>query len=113
MGVLYGLAYTIKFMFKEKELDFTVAPLEGQWWNDDIEVFEADKKDQWYWKVMIALPDYVISDDFNAAKEKLRNKKNPPQLDNAVLESMEDGEAVQVLYIGPYSEESATISAMH
>ena len=113
MGVLYGLAYTIKFMFKENKKDFVVAPLEGQWWNDDVEVFEADKKDEWLWKIMIALPDYVTQTDFDAAKEKLRNKKNPPELNNAVLETIEDGDAVQVLYIGPYSEEAATISAMH
>jgi hypothetical protein len=113
MGVLYGLAYTVKFMYKEKEMDFVVAPLEGQWWSDNVEVFAQNKRDEWLWKVMIALPEYVTAADFETAREKLEKKKNPLQLEKAKLETMEDGLAVQVLYIGSYSEEAATIAAMH
>ena len=113
MGVLYGLAFTIKFMYKEKEMDFVVAPLEGQWWSENIEVFTQNKRDEWLWKVMIALPEYVTETDFETARKKLKIKKNPPQLEKAVLERMEDGLVVQILYIGSYSEEADTIAMIH
>jgi len=113
MGVLYGMAYTLKFAWKAKDRDFVVAPLEGQWWADDMQDFVEGNKDNWMWKVMIALPEYVGEEDFQAAKEALEKKKNPAMLERAGLETIEDGLAVQVLYVGPYSEEAATISAMH
>ena len=113
MGVLYGLAYTLKFAFKEQDKDFVISPLEGQWWGEDMDVFVEDKKDEWLWKVAIAIPDYIGEEDFSKAKESLRVKKDPPQLDKASMEIIEDGLAVQVLYYGPYSQEAAAIAAMH
>lgn len=113
MGVLYGMAYTIKFARKEENRDFVVAPLEGQWWSEDMNDFAEGNKDNWLWKVMIALPDYITENDFIEAKAKLDKKKNPPMLERAELEIIEDGLSVQVLYMGPYAEEEATISAMH
>ena len=32
---LYATAYAIKFSYKAKDLDFTVAKLEGLWWFDE------------------------------------------------------------------------------
>jgi len=113
MGVLYGMAYTLKFMLKDEGKDFTVMPLEGQWWSDDIKDFSEGNKDQWFWKVMIALPDYVTEKYFLKAQESLQEKKNPPNLAKAKLERLEDGLSVQVMYIGPYSDEGPAIKAMH
>ncbi|MBI9097978.1 MAG: GyrI-like domain-containing protein [Spirochaetaceae bacterium] len=113
MGVLYGMAYTLKFSLKEEGKDFVVAPLEGQWWAEDMKDFTEDNKDNWFWKVMIALPDYITEKEFKEAKAKLQIKKNPPMLERAELETLEDGLSVQVLYLGPYAQEAATISAMH
>ena len=76
MGVLFGLAYTLKFKQKESDRDFVVAPLEGQWWADDIKDFEESNYDKWLWKMMIALPDYVREEDFISAVEALKLKKS-------------------------------------
>jgi hypothetical protein len=113
IGALYGLAYTIKFMFKERELDFVVAPLEAQWWSDDLNDFTENRKENWLWKAMICVPDFVMPSDLEEGREKVRAKKSLSGLDQVVLETIEDGEAVQVLYLGAYSEEAPTIAMMH
>ncbi|MFP4443212.1 MAG: GyrI-like domain-containing protein [Spirochaetia bacterium] len=113
MGVLYGLAYTIKFTVKEDDHDFTVMPLEGQWWAEDPRDFRENRKNKWFWKMMIAVPDFIDGRIFEAGKTKLKDKKDPPGLEKAALETIEDGEAVQYLHIGSYSEEGPGIAKMH
>ena len=42
---LFSLSYTLKFMIKKtKEIDYSVMPLEGLWWADDMSKFAEDKK---------------------------------------------------------------------
>ena len=113
MNVLYGLAYTLKFQLKKQGRDFVVAPLEGQWWGTHMEVFAESRKDEWLWKVMIAVPEFVTKSDFEAARRALTEQKDVPGLEEAVIETIHDGPSVQVLYYGPYAEEGPTIAAMH
>lgn len=69
---LYQLSYPLKFMAKKGELatDYTVMPLEGLWWADDIEVFTQDyaDKSQWQWTMMIMQPDFITSSMVEEAK---------------------------------------------
>lgn len=113
VGVIYALAYTMKFESKKKERDFVVAPMEGQWWAEDLNDFKDANRDNWLWNLMIALPDHIDKEDFENAKSIVKRKKNPSGLEKAKFEVMEDGTVVQVKYIGPYSEEAATIAGMH
>ena len=43
----------------------------------------------------------------------MRNRKAPASLNKVRLESYDEGRAAQVLYIGPYSEETETIKKLH
>ena len=113
MGVIFGLAYTIKFMCKEMLKDFVVMPLEGLWWTDDMSDFSVHNKENWKWTVMIALPDYIDVKIFNAAKQKLFTKKKLLNIDKARLGKHEDGLSAQILHIGPYAEEPPTIEKLH
>jgi len=113
MQVLYGLAYTIKFAAKEKGKDFTVMPLEGQWWTDPPEAFSEARKDLWLWKTMIAVPDFISKELFEDSKAALKKKKNPRGLEKAGLETITDGFSAQFLYIGPYSGEAPYIAQLH
>ncbi len=113
MGVLYGLAYTAKFLSRDLGQDFTIMPLEGQWWSDPPEAFCSVAKDLWLWKVMIALPEVVTPSLIKNAEEVLRKKKNPPGIEKAKIETLEDGLSAQFLYIGPYADEAPFIADMH
>jgi hypothetical protein len=114
--VLYGLAYTIKFMLKldkEDPFDFTVPPLSGLWCADDITAFAQGRKHEWKWTLMVLMPDRVTRDVFQKGKEELKRKKDPVFLDQARFEIYEEGLSAQIMHIGPYAEEGPTITKLH
>jgi hypothetical protein len=114
--VLYGLSYTIKFMLKKDgkdPFDFAVPPLSGLWCAEDMTAFVEGRKHEWKWTLMIAMPDRVTDDVFEKGKETLREKKNPVFLDQARLETYEEGLCAQIMHIGPYAEEGPTIAKLH
>jgi len=113
MGVLYGLAYTIKFMCKADDRDFTVMPLEGTWWSENIDDFVNGNKDNWKWTVMIAVPEFVTEELFEKGRASLSAKKDVPQLERGYLSNFNDGLAAQLMHIGPYSEETENIQKLH
>jgi len=50
---------------------------------------------------------------FAEAREQLRAKKDPAMLGHARFEALEEGFSMQVMHLGPYSEEPATILRMN
>jgi len=115
--VLYGLAYTIKFMMKkdtENPFDFTVPPLSGLWCADDMTAFtEAGRKDEWKWTLMILMPDPVVTGVFEKAREELKRKKDPLHLEEVRFGIYEEGLCAQILHLGPYDTEGPTIETLH
>jgi hypothetical protein len=115
MEALYPMSYTLKFALKKAGIiDYTVMPLEGLWWAKDMEAFVLDaRKDEWLWTSMIMQPPEVTQDHYNQAIEVVRKKNNPVALPKMRLESYDEGLSVQVMHIGPFSEEGPVIEAMH
>jgi len=119
-----AVAYTLKFAMKEKGRDFKVAPPEGLWWSeydtsrlDDPEALWTVPRDEWCWKLAIMVPDFVKKPAVEAAKRALARKKSGGKrgdatADSVRLESLHEGECVQALHVGPYSDEPATIARM-
>ena len=114
MEALYGLAYTLKFKSKlELERDYTVPPLEGLWWADDMDAFLTGDKDQWDWTMMSMVPDWITPEMIETAKAELKAKKNPSALDKLYVQKFHEGLAAQITYIGPYADEGPTIEKIH
>ncbi len=114
-SALYGMSYTLKFMSKQRPknpIDYPVMALEGLWWVEDG-VFDITVKDNWFYTVMIMQPDHITSEMFEEAKEKIRKKKGESQgLSELRLEKFEEGACVQIMHIGPYATEPATVENM-
>jgi len=113
---LYGLAYTMKFMLKQGSpaVDFVVPPLSGLWCAEDITAFHANRKHEWRWTLMILQPDAVTPELLEKAKAKVAAKKEaPPSAGQVRLAVLQEGLAVQILHIGPYSTEGPTIARLH
>ena len=109
---LYSLSYALKFMSKAAGKDYSVAPLEGLWWAEDMADFTAGRKDNWLWTAMIMQPDWITPSMFAAARDKAKDKLgNPP--DSLRLEPFEEGSSVQIMYLGPYAGEGPTIARLH
>jgi len=115
IDVLYPLSYALKSMIKRAELgiDYSVLPLEGLWWADDMSSFRVENKDSWKWTLMIMQPELVTNEMVQEAIEQVRVKKNPVSLPLVRFESFEEGKVAQIMHIGPFSEEGPTVEKVH
>jgi hypothetical protein len=109
--ILYGLSYAIKMSKKsdkqpEGYFDFVVPPLEGLWQG------EVNDKSGFIWTSMIRQPDFVTERVFEQAKETLAKKKPQLDLSLARLERFAEGLCGQVMHLGTYDDEPATIAAL-
>ena len=119
IGALYGASYTLKFMSKkrlENPVDYGVMALEGLWTTPGGGPDYA-LSDQWEWTLMIMQPDHIIATMFAEAVEQLRKKyskdgKDARLLDSLRLERFAEGLCAQVMHIGPYADEPATLMRM-
>ena len=116
IAVLYAVAYTIK-MSKlgdhriDGYYDFVVPPLEGFWRQEGVHGVDYSNKSAFHWISVIRLPDFVTQEDFDwAVGEATRKKK----LDCSMAEflTIDEGECVQIMHVGPYDDEPATVAVM-
>ena len=113
---LFGVSYALKFMVKKgkQAVDYGVLPLEGLWWADNPSSFVADDKDAWKWTAMIMQPTkFVTEATVKEALEQLKKKKTLPALAKLRFEEFQEGVSVQIMHLGPFSEEKASIERMH
>jgi hypothetical protein len=115
LNALFPVAYQVKFMLKNSHaaIDFSVMPLQGLWWADDMSSFTESRRDLWKWRMMIFQPEFVTHEIFGAAIAEVRRKKNPTALDKLRFVSYEEGLCSQILHVGPFNEEPATIRRLH
>lgn len=112
---LYPIAYKLKFASKlELGKDYTVMPLEGLWWADDMSAFTtARDKSQWDFTLIIMQPEWITRDMFKKAVAKVAEKNPSKWLGEVRLETLHEGPSVQVLHIGSFDNEAAVLSEMH
>ena len=112
---LYGLSYNIK-MNNKSILEYVVPPLEG-FWSVDSDDFKGGgapitDKSKFVWTMMIRQPDFVTEDIFEAAKVALAKKKPNLDIGKVRLVKITEGLCVQVMHIGSFDDEPATIVVM-
>jgi hypothetical protein len=116
ISVLYAVAYTLKMSYKtdykiEGFFDYVVPPLEGFWWQDDIEGVDYSDKTSFNWISVIRLPDFISQADLEWAIESARKKKKI-DCSSAEFITIDEGLCVQMLHIGPFDDEPATLALM-
>ncbi len=117
IGLLYGVAYTIKMSRKsdhqiEGFFDYVVPPLEGFWWQDGVNGVDYAHKENFRFISVIRLPDFVTKDDFEwAIKEAAVKKKT--DFSKVEFLSYDEGLCVQCMHIGSFDDEPATVALMH
>jgi hypothetical protein len=137
LGALYGISYTLKFMCKKRAVDpvdYTVMALEGLWTTPEGGTDYATS-DQWQYTMMIVQPDFVTAEMFGDALTQLRAKREKEagaggagagdgapggdaaggglaMLDRLRLERFREGLSIQIMHVGPYADEPATLAKM-
>lgn len=116
ISVLYAVAYTLKMSYKtdhkiEGFFEYVVPPLEGFWWQDGREETDYTDKGSFQWISVIRLPDFVTQEDFKWAAETA-SKKKKIDCTSAEFLTIEEGLCVQIMHLGPFDEEAASVALM-
>ena len=112
MGVLYNVAYTMKFRAKKLlKKDYDMMAPEGLWWMKGNKI-DMTHRDKWLWTLMIVVPDFVNEKLFRDSVKEVRKKKNPAGLDRARLETLEERTSLQIMHVGPYASEPESIAKL-
>lgn len=116
IGILYAVAYTLKMSYKtdykiDGFFEYVVPPLEGFWWQDDVEGVDYSDKSTFNWISVIRLPYFVTEADFNWAVKTAAKKK---KLDCSAAEFMtiDEGLCVQIMHLGSFDDEPASVALM-
>ena len=116
IGVLYAVAYTLKMSYKtgyriQGFFDYVVPPLEGFWQQEGVTGVDYAHKEAFHWISVLRLPDFVTEKDFRWAVETA-SKKKKLDCSGAEFLRIEEGLCVQMLHLGPYDDEPASVALM-
>ena len=116
IGILYAVAYTLKMSYKTDHrikgfYDYVVPPLEGFWWQEGIDGVDYSDKSAFCWISVIRLPDFITQADFDWAVENA-SKKKKIDCSRAEFLTIDEGLCVQIMHIGPYDNEPASVALM-
>lgn len=101
IGALYSMAWTIKMARKfAGEETFKVAALEG--------IYETMTK----WTLAIEVPDYITAAELKKTAAGLIAKGKPEAVLQVSLLTEKKQKCVQMLHVGPWTEERPTLDAM-
>ena len=117
IGLLYGIAYTIRMSKKGDHqikgyFDYVVPPLEGFWWQNGISGVDYTHKEDFNWISVIRLPDFVTKANLDWAIEEATKKKKQ-DFSKVEFLNYDEGLCVQCMHVGSYDDESATVQIMH
>ena len=116
ISILYAIAYTLKMSYKtdhkiEGFFEYVVPPLEGFWWQDGFGGIDYSDKSAFHWISVIRLPDFVTRADFDWAV-KAASQKKMLDCSSAEFMTIDEGLCVQIMHIGPFDDEPATVASM-
>ena len=116
ISILYAVAYTLKMSYKTEHkiegfFEYVVPPLEGFWWQDNVDGIDYADKAAFNWISVIRLPEFITQKDFEWALETASEKK---KLDCSSAEflTVDEGLCVQIMHIGAFDDEPQTVTLM-
>jgi hypothetical protein len=113
VGALYSVAFTLKMAEKAAGHDYKVCHLEGQWWTEGDGNWQTIEPEEWRWRLLIRVPEFVDEKKvWLAVGQVIAKGKGGELVDQVKLEKLEEGRCVQVLHVGPYSAEKTTLDKM-
>ena len=116
ISILYAVAYTLKMSYKTEHkiegfFEYVVPPLEGFWWQDNVDGIDYADKAAFNWISVIRLPKFITQKDFEWAVETASEKK---KLDCSSAEflTVDEGLCVQIMHVGAFDDEPQTVALM-
>jgi hypothetical protein len=113
MRWLFAVIYPIKRIAKERMgKSFVEPPLEGLWWAEDMNDLISGNREKLKWRLMIVTADWVDQEMFDQALANTSERLGEPP-SSLRLERFAEGLSVQIMHVGPNSEEVATLARLH
>jgi hypothetical protein len=114
IGALYAMAYTVKMTRKfSGQQDYTIGRLEAQYWMEGRQAdFGSTPRERWHWQLLIRTPECVEAAELKRAAAALRKKGKPVEVDEVALVTVQEGECVQMLHLGPYERIGDSVGVM-
>ncbi|MBI3051546.1 GyrI-like domain-containing protein [Candidatus Woesearchaeota archaeon] len=109
---LYPLAYGVKNICKKQGKDFGVPKLEGLWRVKSNKQALDLPRSEWYWKLLIRMPNFATSEIVRTAQDEVFKKKGLALIKKIKFETIDESKCVQIMHIGPYATEPETINKM-
>lgn len=116
ISILYTVAYTLKMSYKTEHkiegfFEYVVPPLEGFWWQDNVDGIDYADKAAFNWISVIRLPEFITQKDFEWAVE-IASEKKKLDCSSAELLTIDEGLCVQIMHVGAFDDEPQTVALM-
>ena len=116
ISILYAVAYTLKMSYKTEHkiegfFEYVVPPLEGFWWQDNVDGIDYADKAAFNWISVIRLPEFITQKDFEWAV-KTASEKKKLDCSSAEFLTIDEGVCVQIMHIGAFDDEPQTVALM-
>ena len=116
ISILYAVAYTLKMSYKTEHkiegfFEYVVPPLEGFWWQDNVDGIDYADKAAFNWISVIRLPEFITQKDFEWAV-KTASEKKKLDCSSAEFLTVDEGLCVQIMHIGAFDDEPQTVTLM-
>jgi hypothetical protein len=118
IAVLYGIGYGLKMGLKFGKLprprayfDYRVGTL-GTFWDSTGTSLEINNPATLRWQAYLLVPAFVSVPLCDEAREQAQARHPDIAYEQASLETVNEGRAVQMLHVGPYDHEQPTIDQM-
>ncbi len=114
--VLYAVAYTLRMSYKTDYkikgfYEYVVPPLEGFWWQENVDGVDYTDKSSFCWISLLRLPDFVTRQDFEWAVQTASAKKKI-DCSSAEFLCIDEGLCVQILHTGSFDDEPVSVEKM-
>ena len=90
-------------------MDFVIPKMEAFWWVEGEVPLDETPQEEWCWKIMFRMPDYVGQGEFDLIVDQLIEKGKLLSNHRLKFESIHEGKSVQALHVGSYFEEAPTL----
>ena len=118
MGAIYGVAYSLHFLLRDRGVEAHVAPVEGLWirregehdWAEGPTAFDPSA---WRWTLLMPVPNEATEAEIDAARSAAAKRRSTEAASRLEVRTFAEGLVVEAMHVGPYATEPVTIAAMH
>ena len=118
MAALFGAAYSLQFLLRDRGIDAHMRPVEALWrrrdggegWSEGPEAFDPTR---WSWTLLIPISEEAAEEDIASALAIARRRRPSPAVERLYVKTLDEGLVVEAMHVGPYTSEPETIAVLH